>query len=111
MSAMIAPLIGVAMMYALWLFYLAVMALKHARDAGRLNDTARRLGLPILWAGYALDFIVNVLVVSVILLEFPREWLVTSRMSRHIKTGGWRGQMAQWFCDTLLDPFDPGHCK
>ena len=93
--------------YALWIFYLAVMNLKRVRDQNKLTKTALYLGLPVLWTGVVLDVIVNVFIVSVLLLEFPKELLVTSRFKRHnAATSGWRKKIVAWF-EPLLDPFDP----
>lgn len=106
-------LIGFGMIYTLWLFYLAVMNLKRANDANKLTNTAYYLGLPILIVGYTLDVLANMLPVSVLFLEFPRELVVTARLSRHIQGDGWRSRLARWFCRNLLDQFDPSgcHCK
>lgn len=102
-------------LYMLWLFYLAVMALFSAKQKGMLKKPALVLGYPILVIGALLDFAVNATVMSVLMLELPREWLVTKRLSRHIKHGeGWRKYVAQWVCQNLLDTFDPdhrGHCR
>jgi hypothetical protein len=102
------------MMYILWVLYLAVMCLKGARDAGRLSKPVYYLSLPILSLGYFLDFLVNMFVMTFIMLELPREFLVTSRVIRHKYQGaGYRKKVATWICDNLLDPFDPSgcHCK
>lgn len=101
-------------MYALWLYYLAVMSLKRARDTGAMTVWAQRLGYPILAIGYALDFAVNIFVLSFLLFEAPRELLVTARLSRHIKSDpGYRQQFSAWVCANLLDAYDPSgcHCK
>lgn len=114
MSALYAVACAFAGMYALWLHYLAVMALMRARDAGTLTPWARRLGYPILFVGYGLDFLVNVFVLSFLLLEVPREWLVTARLSRHINGApGYRQSFSAWVCSNLLDAYDPSgcHCK
>lgn len=103
-----------ALIYILWLFFLAVMNLQRARDAGTLSRPAYWMGLPLLYAGLALDFTSNMLPVSILFLELPRELLVTARLRRHIHDGsGWRKQLARWFCANLLDVFDPSgcHCK
>lgn len=97
---------GFFLLYALWVFYLAVMALKRAKDAGLLTKTAEAFGYPVLFVGLVLDFLANVLVMSVLLLELPREGTVTSRLKRHNKGSGWRKAIAQW-AEPLLDPFDP----
>ena len=99
-------LIGLGSIYALWVFYLAVMGLKRARDAGLLHRTARFFGLPVLVVGYLLDAFVNIFFMTALMLEMPRELTVTARLKRHIKTSqGWRLSVARWFIP-LLDPFD-----
>lgn len=98
---------AVGLPYALWLFYVAVMALKRARDAGTLSRIAYALGVPILVIGYALDFLVNVTVCTVLFLESPRETTVTARLKRHKYATGWRGRVARWVAAHLLDAFDP----
>ena len=91
----------------LWVFYLAVMNLKRAKDAGQLSKTALVLGAPVLWIGYLLDAFVNITLMTIVLLEFPKEILVTDRLIRHSKaTSGWRLKVVYWF-QPLLDLFDP----
>lgn len=99
--------ISLISVYALWVFYLAVMNLKRVRDQNKLTKTALYLGIPVLWTGVVLDALVNIFIVSVLLLEFPREFLVTARFKRHnAATSGWRKKVVAWF-EPLLDPFDP----
>ncbi|OFJ46386.1 hypothetical protein BA896_021765 [Janthinobacterium lividum] len=110
------PILGAsfALIYLLWLFFLAVMNLQRARDAGTLSRPAYLMGLPLLYIGLALDFATNMLPVSILFLELPCEMLVTARLRRHIRDGsGWRQRLAMWFCTNLLDTFDPSgcHCK
>lgn len=93
--------------YGLWVFYLAVMALKRARDTVGLSKWATRFGYPVLFVGLLLDIIVNWFIVTLLLLEFPQETTVTSRLKRHNREGtGWRQKLAAWF-EPMLDPFDP----
>jgi len=101
-----------AAVYTLWLFYLAVMSLKRARDAGTLRPVARAFGTPVLLLGLLIDFLVNVTVMSFLLLELPRERTVTARLTRHCCADSWRGRFSHWFCTELLDAFDPSgrHC-
>lgn len=99
-------LIGLGITYALWIFYLAVMNLKRAKDAGLLTNTAKALGYPILIVGYILDCFVNFTVMTVLLLEIPQETTVTARLSRHNQGTGWRKSIAAW-AEPLLDPYDP----
>jgi hypothetical protein len=104
---MTALLTSILSLYALWLFYLAVMALKRARDAGQLTTVAYVLGLPMLVVGLALDVLVNWFVMTLLLLELPREATVTARLRRHKGDPEWRGKVSRWFALHLLDTFDP----
>lgn len=105
----------VLVLWVLWIFYLAVMSLYRAYQADTLSLPAKLLGYPVLAIGAALDAGVNILIMSLVFLERPYEWLVTKRLARHIKTGGgWRRKLASWICSRLLNPFDPdqrGHCR
>lgn len=102
-------------LYVLWVFYLAVMNLKRARDAGTLTRNALYLGYPVLLIGYGIDVLVNLTVCTILFLEIPKEWTVTGRLKRHLyhsEPGSWREVIAAWFCANLLNSFDPDgrHC-
>lgn len=107
MTAVYALAGGFLLLWALWVFFLAVMTLKRAKDAGLLGFWSKVFGYPVLFIGLALDFLANVLVLSILLFELPREGTVTSRLKRHNATStGWRKAVAVW-AEPLLDPFDP----
>lgn len=92
--------------YVLWTLFLAVMNLKRVKDAGKLSRTALVLGTPVLILGLLVDLLCNILL-SVVLLELPRETTVTARLKRHNQdSDGWRKAVVLWF-EPLLDPFDP----
>lgn len=94
-------------LYALWIFFLAVMSLKRAKDAELLTTTAKCFGYPVLLVGLLLDFLANTFVLTLLLGELPREGTVTSRLKRHNATStGWRKAVAAW-AEPLLDPYDP----
>ena len=97
----------VASLYALWALYVLIMNLDRARRDGTLRPVARAMGMPILAVGLVLDFVVNQVVLSIVMLEPPREALVTERLKRHIGGTDWRSRIAKWLADNLLDPFDP----
>ncbi len=110
-TLLFAPLFAVLSIYVTLTMYWAIMCLARARDHGTLPPSARRIAYPLLLTGYLMDFLLNVLVVSFVLLEIPRELLVTARLSRHIKAGaGWRRTVATWVCRNLLDFADPKGC-
>lgn len=103
-----------ASLWLLWIFFLACMNLKRAKDAGQLSRTALVFGTPVLWVGYTLDAFVNTTLMTIVLLEWPQwrlsppELLVTDRLKRHHQTStGWRLAVVLWF-EPLLDPYDPG---
>jgi hypothetical protein len=103
----------VIVLYVLWLFYLAVMNLYRAKKANQISAVALWLGYPILVMGALLDLLVNMLLMTLIFAEWPRELLVTKRLERHVKTNqGWRSKLAYWICHNLLNAFDPSgdHC-
>ena len=93
--------------WALWVLFLAVMNLKRARDDKVLPRFAWLPGVFTLYVGWLLDFLVNVVVLSVAMLEVPRELTVTARLKRHRDDTSWRGTFARWIAANLLDPFDP----
>ena len=100
-------LIAFGATYALWIFFLAVMNLARAKDAGQLTTTAKVIGYPVLIVGYVLDCFVNVFVMTFVFLEIPQETTVTSRLSRHYnESNGWRKAIANWAAP-LLNPYDP----
>jgi hypothetical protein len=99
-------LFALAITYGLYVFYCAVMNLKRVRDAGKLTAVGKALGYPTLMIGYVLDVLVNVLVMTVVMLELPRETTVTARLKRHQKSKGWRLAVVK-FLEPVLDPIDP----
>lgn len=107
MSILLWPVCGVLLMWTVWVFYLAVMSLKRGNDAGTLTFWCKFFGYPVLFVGLLLDLVCNVLVMTVLLGEVPRELTVTSRLKRHnLHSTGWRKAVAVW-AEQLLDQFDP----
>lgn len=98
---------ALATTYALYVFYSAVMNIKRVRDMGKLTTFGKVLGYPTLYIGLFLDLVVNFLVMTVVLLELPQEFTVTSRLKRHHKEStGWRLAVVKFF-EPVLDPLDP----
>ena len=94
--------------YLLWVHYVAVMRLMQVRDAGHLTLAMKFFGYPALFVGLALDLIVNTFIATVLFLELPREFTVSSRLHRLSESGqGWRKKMATAIRTSLLDNIDP----
>lgn len=97
----------ILIVWALWVFYLASMSLSRAKSEGTLSTPAYIAGYPVLLVGLLLDLLVNIIIFTVILFEWPKELTVTRRLKRHIRLDGWRGKIATWLAKYILDPFDP----
>jgi hypothetical protein len=100
----------------LWLFYGAfalVMGLYRSYLNGTMTWFTKTLAAPYLVVGVLMDVIANFLLGTIIFLMPPKEWLVTQRLSKLKADPGWRGKLANWVCQNLLDPLDPSgeHCK
>lgn len=107
---MIEVLYIAALIWGTWIFYLAIMNL--LRHRGTLSLPAKILGWPVVIVGVVLDVAINWCVASFVFISPPREFLLTARLKRHIREGGWRGKVALWVCHNFLNAFDPGgsHC-
>lgn len=101
-----------AFLFVFWAVYVLVMGLYRAHLAGRLRWPSYVMGSLWLLIGVVMDVVANVVVASVVFREWPREWLVTTRLVRWKASPTWRGTIANWVCDNLLDVFDPSgtHC-
>lgn len=97
--------------WTLWIFFLAVMGLKRAQKEGKLSLQGKIFGYPVVAVGYALDVVVNTIVMTVIVVELPQwqlgEWTVSERLKRYRKKGGsgWQVAVAGFFV-SLLNPYD-----
>lgn len=102
--------------YALWPLYVFCMALWRAHLTGRVTVFAWLLAWPLVVSAVLLDVALNYTVFAVLTWDFPRrgEWTFSQRLNRLIKDTGWRGKVAVWLADNLLDPYDldpKGHIK
>lgn len=94
-----------------WVYYIAAMWIIPGLREKRLARWVR----PFAWAAavmaIALDVVAN-LIFSVILLDFPQDFLLTRKLQRLKLGGGWRAAVAQRICTDCLDAFDPSgkHC-
>lgn len=97
-----------------WGLYVLVVGLYRSYLSKKLTRTTIFLSIPFVATGFIIDVISNFTIATLIFLEWPKEFLVTDRLVRHIKSKkGWRCSLAQWICQHLLDPVDPSgsHCK
>ena len=92
-----------------WIYYIGAMRLVALRKS--LHPIAKIVGYYGIAIGLVLDVVWN-LTASVLLLDFPREFLFTSKLQRLKADGGWRSVVAYWVCEHMLNQFDPDgkHC-
>lgn len=100
---------GAALWAVTWVFYLARMCTIWA--APMLYGTPAKLTRVIAATAEFLSTWLNWTVFTVLLLEWPKETFLSTRLARHKRQGhGWRQRFADVLGRTWLDPFDPtGH--
>jgi len=102
----------VVLLFIVFVFFCAVMKLRTVRDSGYLNDAPaiiRVYAYLTLDMGLLADLLLNVLL-SILFLELPQEWLTTDRAKR-LKVSGnpWQKACANWLC-VQLNNLDEKHC-
>lgn len=100
----------VGLTFLLWFYYVMVMGMQAARDAGRIPSDMVRLCWIVAYVGLVYDVLYNVTIGTVFFLDLPREGTLTYRLIRYKKEGGWRGRLAEYICAKMLDPFAPSGC-
>lgn len=101
------------MPFRLWVYFLAVMSLANAVKTKVITLPAYQLGKIVLIIGYAKDFICNIVFMTGILFEIPKELTVSERVARwnsvkedDPKYNRRRNRFTRWFRDNLLKYFD-----
>lgn len=107
---------AIVAVYFLWPMYVFCMAMMRAYQSGSVTIFAWCLAFPMILTAIILDVALNFTAFAVLMWDFPRrgEWTFSQRLNRLIKDDGWRGKIALWLADNLLDPYDPdpkGHIK
>lgn len=100
-----------ALAVATWVLYLAITNLLRHRD--KLGWVAKAHAYPIVGVGLVFDFVLHVVVGTVLFLKLPQDWLLTGRLTRYINDpdeARWRRAAAAWVCRALLDTFDADGC-
>lgn len=95
-----------------FILFCAVMHLRNVRDDGLLDDAPviiKAFAYLTLFVGLVFDVLLNV-VLSVVLVEPPLEWLTTDRMKRLKSSGNrWQKAVSNWMC-AQLGRLDFNHC-
>ena len=97
--------------YILWLAYVFTMGVRERWDTLPMASKVLAF-LPVVFA-YLLDIAINVVIITVLYWEIPKEVTLTKRLHR------WqmmsmrhpiRARKSKWVCENILNPFDKGHC-
>ena len=107
---------SIKLVFGTWIYFLAIMRLREMRDAGKMDYSVSPplfiLGRVALVIGLVMDMLVNWIVCTPILIEFPKEFLTTARLSRwyHSTDTSWYTKNVRMrfvrFGQTMLDAAD-----
>ena len=98
-------------LFILWMGYVLTMELKE--NFKQLRWEVKIIAFfPALFR-YLLDVLLNVILLSILFWELPKEVTITKRFKRwkatpHIAPK--RAAFAAYICNSWLNPFDRGHC-
>src|SRR5574337_1262725 len=103
------PLAAVLVVWLLWVWYVCIMRLKMLRDAGTLTKAQKVFGYPALAVGLILDLFVDLVIGSILFLEWPNELTLSTRLWRlsNDPNETWRRKLALAIRTQLLDTVDP----
>lgn len=93
-------------LYLFFIMYVASMAMIRAYSEKKLNGVLWVLCLPFVALSWVIDVLHNVTVFTVLFCELPKELTVTERLKRHVIQQTFRGKLARWIADNLLNSFD-----
>ena len=100
-------------MNVFYVLYVTVMGIYRAYLSGNLRWYHWALLWWIVVVGWTVDVIANCTVAVIMFGERPKEFLVTTRLTRYRTSGTpYQQKVSQFICDNLLDLFDPtsNHC-
>lgn len=100
-----------AALYGLWWNYIATMSVRERWHV--LPLASKVLAFTPVLASWLLDVLCNVIIASVLGLEFPREITLTKRLKRWkamASTSPRRARVARWACANIINAFDDDHC-
>jgi hypothetical protein len=96
-------------LWALWVLYIAMMNIKRVAATQSMPVRVKLLVYPTMAVFEAIEVIANVIILTVLFLDWPRERHVSDRLRRYWRNPyryGWRLHIVK-FLKPMLDPFDP----
>jgi hypothetical protein len=98
----------IAAFYLLWTLFLAYASVNLAYTKKIAPKYVIWLSAPILVAGLCVDVAINVILMTIIMAEFPKEYTVSTRIHRHRSSTGYRKFIANLFVP-FLNSFEKDH--
>jgi hypothetical protein len=102
-------LFGLFVLWALWVLYIAMMNIKRVAATQPMPLRVKLLVYPTMAVFEIVEFIANVIVLTIFFFDWPKEIRVSDRLRRYWKRPakyGWRLHVVK-FLKPMLDPFDP----
>jgi Sec-independent protein secretion pathway component TatC len=96
-------------LWALWVLYIAMMNIKRVAATELMPVRVKMLVYPTMAVFEVVEFVANVLILTVLFFDWPREIRVSDRLRRYWRDPyryGWRLYVVR-FLKPMLDPFDP----
>lgn len=109
---MIYLLLLIADLYLFFILYVASIGMIRAHFEKKITGILWGLCVPFVALSWLFDVLHNVILFSIIFVEYPKQLTVTKRLKRHIDKAGYRGWLARYICKSILSPFDHtgDHC-
>jgi hypothetical protein len=96
-------------LWALWVLYIAMMNIKRVAATEPMPVRVKLLVYPTMAVFEVVEFIANVVILTVLFVDWPKEIRVSDRLRRYWRNPyryGWRLYVVR-FLKPMLDPFDP----
>jgi hypothetical protein len=96
-------------LWALWVLYIAMMNIKRVAATQPMPIRVKMLVYPTMAVFEVFEVVANVVILTVLFWDWPKEKHVSDRLRRYWKRParyGWRLHVVK-FLKPMLDPFDP----
>lgn len=96
-------------LWALWVLYIAMMNIKRVAATQPMPIRVKLLVYPTMAVFELIELFANVVILTVLFFDLPKEKHVSDRLRRYWKNPykyGWRLYIVR-FLKPMLDPFDP----
>lgn len=96
-----------------WIAYIPAANIVNRHKEKKYTGISKYLAYLYLALFLVIDATCNIIAFTILYMELPQEWLVTTRMKRHLhgnQTAGFRFRASLFICKYMIEPWDVGHC-